>query len=76
MFRSRRKGPFFNYWHLSYRKKFHRSLWMIPFAFGFFLLPSDLIYFGLSRNALTAIIFIFLLAQSGYTFYRWKTAEK
>jgi hypothetical protein len=49
---------------------------MLPFAFGFFLLPSDLMYFGLSRNALTAIVFIFLLVQSGYTYYRWKTGEK
>lgn len=76
MFRRTGKEPFFSYWSLTYRKKFLRSLWMFPFAFIFFLLPADLIYFGLSRNALTAIVFIFLLIQIGYTFYRWKTTER
>ncbi len=76
MFKRTRRGPFFNYWHLSYREKFFRTLWMFPFAAAFFLLPADFEVFGLSRNELTALVFIVPLLLAGYTFYRWKTQAK
>ena len=70
-----RRGPLFTYWQLSYRQKFYRTVWMFPFACAFFLFPADVVYFGLSRNAMLAILFIALLAQAVYTYVRWKTTE-
>jgi hypothetical protein len=35
------KGVQFNYWKLTYRRKFIRTLWVALLGFLLFLLPSD-----------------------------------
>lgn len=69
------KGFELSYWNLSYRRKFIRTLWMIPF--GFFALA--LLYFvRISSIIMIIYIVIFLIvevSQLRYTYYHWKKEE-
>ncbi|GEM_PF-1803536 len=76
MFIRNRKGPLFTYWQLPYRQKFYRIVWMLPFALAFLLFPEDIVYFGMSRNQMAALVFALVLALAAYTYYRWKSTER
>lgn len=61
------------YWKLNYRKKFMRTLWMIPFSvfvlimlFTFSESPVHL------KIIATSILLVTLLIQLIYTHYKWK----
>lgn len=62
----------FIYWKLNYRKKFIRTLWMIPFGiFAIFLAVISGV--SVERTVLfTLAIIITLVAQLFYTYHKWK----
>ena len=76
------QGRCWNYWKLSYRRKFQRNLWMLPIN----LLMIPIVYFlvfethllfvtGLERAIFTIVIvlaFIFSIVQTVYTYVMWK----
>lgn len=70
------KGFTFNYYQLSYRRKFKRTLMMLPIATVFILL----IYFVTDWTSFVKVMFaVFLLVlfigQTIYNYYMWKRNE-
>lgn len=63
----------FNYWKLNFRKKFIRTLWMIPV--DIFLIIQLLISDASTQITLILIIALVLtqIAQSVYTYMKWKS---
>ncbi|MEW9095489.1 MAG: hypothetical protein AB2417_10450 [Clostridiaceae bacterium] len=70
------KGFELIYWNLSYRRKFIRTLWMIPF----YTAVLAFIWFINSNSVMNTILIIFgvvvLLIQLIYTYSRWKKDEQ
>jgi hypothetical protein len=68
------KGFVLLYWKLSYRRKFYRTLWVLPFG----LLACYLVYHFLGgcsiflSIALYAALALPFLAQLVYTYIQWK----
>jgi hypothetical protein len=78
------KGFCFSYWHLSYRRKFIRTLWniaiglpllvvlqvcgVLPAFFSRFGAPNPE-YFGLGYIILSLVLSV---VQAWYTYYRWQ----
>lgn len=66
------KGYEFYYWHLSYRRKFIRTIWMIPFIVG----ATLLLWMTYNSLILTLICFIVMamaeIIQAIYTYQKWK----
>lgn len=64
-----------NYWKLSYRRMFYRTLWMIPVVLIFFVY----IIFSQLPQFLKYLLFFPVLAslliQMLYTYSRWKKAD-
>jgi len=63
------------YWKLSYRRKFIRTLWMIPF-----LVAIIIILFVLQTNityavAVSIILLIIFFVQLIYNYKKWKHEE-
>ena len=58
------------YWNLSYRRKFIRTLWMLPFGI------IMAVYYLTSHNRRILVFFIaFIITwviQLIYTYYKWK----
>lgn len=69
------KGFQLNYWNLSYRRKLIRTFWLLPLIFLFFLRPEGSEIFGLKRNLLITLLFIFWAFQSYYNYFKWKQSE-
>lgn len=69
------KGIMICYWKLSYRRKFIRTLWMIPTAiivtFGFYCTFRSLLWTGF-----IAIIFaVTLFLQAFYNYKKWRKKD-
>lgn len=63
----------FNYWKLSYRKKFIRTLWMIPVAI---FLSIQIIVMDIQSNFSVFLFVLFivtLIVQLIYTYSKWKS---
>lgn len=65
------RGFAFFYWRLSYRRKFIRTIWMIPFAIiaiamSIIVLPYQITIF------MSIGIVVALVAQLFYTYRKWK----
>ena len=62
----------FNYWKLNYKKKFYRTLWMIPVTI--FLTIQMLLSGGPSQPTLILVpaLFVTLIVQLLYTYLKWK----
>jgi lipopolysaccharide export LptBFGC system permease protein LptF len=66
------KGFELNYYNLSYRRKFIRTLWCIPLAI-FAVLLSYFAGFSQIVLVLMSIIFLVVIAvQAGYNYKKWK----
>ena len=66
------KGFEFSYWKLSYRRKFIRTLWMIPFAIVavIILFSTNIEYiFALLTTMLLIVVFVIQLV---YTYKKYK----
>ena len=66
------KGFEFNYWNLSYRRKFIRTLWMIPWI----LLAAFLVYVRTNSPvisvALAVVLAVIEIIQAAYNYCKWK----
>lgn len=62
----------FNYWKLNYKKKFYRTLWMIPVTI--FLTIQMLLSESSSQPILILVpaLFVTLIVQLLYTYFKWK----
>lgn len=62
----------FNYWKLNYKKKFIRTLWMVPVTI--FLTIQVLMSGGSSQPTLILVtaLFVTLIVQLFYTYFNWK----
>ncbi|MGB3261989.1 hypothetical protein [Paenisporosarcina sp.] len=63
----------FNYWKWSYRKKFIRTLWMIP---GAIFLSIQMIVMDIQSNFSVFLFVLFivtLIVQLIYTYIKWKS---
>jgi len=76
------KGFQLSYWKLSYRRKFMRTLWTIPFSIAVIL-----VYFYRSHSfhserlaaaapvVLAGLLTVITLVQLVYTYIRWKRGD-
>lgn len=69
------KGFQLNYWKLSYRRKFFRTLWLTPICVIVLLLlyaanPQEW-YLGV-----LVLVFIVNIIQLAYTYTKWKAEER
>ncbi|MDX1806370.1 MAG: hypothetical protein R3267_05055 [Paenisporosarcina sp.] len=62
----------FNYWKLNYKKKFIRTLWMVPVTI--FLTIQMFMSGGSSQPTLILVtaLFVTLIVQLLYTYVKWK----
>ena len=63
----------FNYWKLNYRKKFIRTLWMIPVAI---FLSIQLFVMDIQSNIsvfILVLLIVPLIVQLIYTYIKWKS---
>ena len=66
------KGFELIYWKLSYRRKFIRTLWAIPFAILTIILVSWFYQSIVTTFIFAMIILIVGIAQLIYTYKKWK----
>lgn len=63
------------YWNLSYRRKFIRTLWMIPFV----ILAIMLIWATWKSVLITSIFAVAMICgeiiQASYTYKKWKNTD-
>lgn len=65
----------FNYWKLNYRKKFIRTLWMIPFG-GLAVVLMVITDIQIKTLiTLSVLIVITVIAQLIYTYIKWKNTS-
>jgi hypothetical protein len=69
-------SPLLNYFELSYRGKFMRTLYSSPLMLVFLLFPSDAYFRGLSRNGALGLMFVLFVIQACYNYYKWKSTEQ
>lgn len=62
----------FIYWKLNYKKKFIRTLWMIPVGVLVILLLFATSASTQTITILSVIFFVVLLIQLIYTYSKWK----
>ncbi len=68
------KGFVLNYWRLSYRRKFIRTLWMIPVC----ICTIVLLWIHSSTTfamVCTGILVLLEIIQLAYTFSKWKSEQ-
>ena len=66
----------FNYWKLNYRKKFIRTLWMIPVAI---FLSIQLFVMDIQSNIsvfILVLLIVPLIVQLLYTYIKWKSESE
>lgn len=66
----------FNYWKLNYRKKFIRTLWMIPVVI---FLSVQLFVLDIQTNFsvfLLVLLIVTLIVQLIYTYFKWKSERQ
>lgn len=69
------KGFQLSYWKLSYRRRFIRDLWMLPFviiSIGFIIWIGDSIFTNIVVLVIGLVLF---LVQSIYDYSKWKKYE-
>lgn len=63
------------YWKLSYRRKFIRTLWMIPISIIIIICLHTKFQSDIGTYLLTTIFSILLLIQAVYNYKKWKREE-
>ncbi|WP_315120813.1 hypothetical protein [uncultured Clostridium sp.] len=63
------------YWNLSYRRKFIRTLWMIPFCTAVLVFIWFINSNSVMNTILTTFCIVVFLIQLIYTYSRWKKDE-
>lgn len=71
------KGFVLFYQGLSYRRRFIRALWGIPFMAVMYVIIYQLNVFTEMQLQIVAVAFVFMvLGDAGYNYYRWKREER
>ncbi|MBU9673894.1 hypothetical protein KQ939_16345 [Planococcus sp. CP5-4] len=71
------KGFVLFYQRLSYRRRFIRALWGIPFMLLMYFLIYQMEVFTDTQLQLIALAFVLMvLFDAGYNYYRWKKEEQ
>ncbi|MDN5709322.1 MAG: hypothetical protein L0G95_07765 [Planococcus sp. (in: firmicutes)] len=71
------KGFVLFYQRLSYRRRFIRALWGIPFMLLMYFFIYQLDVFTEIQLQLIAVVFVLtVLVDAGYNYYRWKKQEQ
>lgn len=65
------KGFCLNYWRLSYRRKFIRTLWLLPVLVGVVIFIFNSSVFPFSPIACTVLLAAMYVIQLAYTGYKW-----
>lgn len=69
------KGFEFNYWKLSYRRKFIRTLWITPFIIPVLVYVWIKMH-SISITIITALVLIAIyITQLLYTYRKWKNND-
>lgn len=66
------KGIMVCYWKLSYRRKFIRTLWMIPIEFVVLICFHNTFQSNLWTGLVATAMAILLLIQAVYNYKKWK----
>ena len=66
------KGIMVCYWKLSYRRKFIRTLWMIPIEFVVLICFHNTFKSNLWTGLAATAMVILLLIQAVYNYKKWK----
>lgn len=69
------KGIELFYWKLSYRRKFIRTIWMLPIFAILIILRHITFQSSVQTFAIVVLIFILLLAQAVYNYKKWKNEK-
>lgn len=69
------KGFVFAYWRLSYRRKFIRTLWMIPVDILVVIGIHLLLKSPAATAFVAAVAVVSLVVQAVYTYRKWKEEE-
>jgi hypothetical protein len=69
------KGFCIQYWKLSYRRKFIRTIWMLPFVGLMFLIPDQYAVLGMKRNIWIGMALAAVSYQAVSTYKKWKEFE-
>ena len=70
------KGFELNYWKLSYRRKFIRTLWVTPFMLAVIVSSFVLTDNKIIQIAITLGLPIIFFSQLLYTYRKWKKSSK
>ncbi len=70
------KGFCFLYFDLSYRRKFIRTLWMIPFCLLPLRMPENAKVLGIEKSIWIVLILVSLFWQLIYTYKKWNAIER
>ncbi len=71
------KGFVLFYQRLSYRRRFIRALWGIPFMLLMYFLIYQFGVFTETQLQIVALVFVLMvLFDAGYNYYRWKKQEQ
>ncbi|MDE4085939.1 hypothetical protein PO902_12920 [Planococcus maritimus] len=71
------KGFVLFYQRLSYRRRFIRALWGIPFMLLMYFLIYRFGGFTETQLQIVALVFVLMvLFDAGYNYYRWKKEEQ
>ena len=66
------EGFCLSYYHLSYRRKFIRTLWVMPFSPILLFLPVPLPH----QEMWFAGVILLGILQAVYNYWKWQTEEK
>lgn len=70
------KGFELVYWNLSYRRKFIRSLWVLPISIGFAYLFTILFEEKTIGLFFAILVILTEVSQIIYTYYKWQKEKK
>lgn len=71
------KGFVLFYQRLSYRRRFIRALWGIPFMVLMYFIIYQLEVFTEAQLQMVALVFVLtILIDTGYNYYRWKKEQQ
>lgn len=71
------KGFVLFYQRLSYRRRFIRALWGIPFMVLMYFFIYQLQVFTETQLQMVALVFVLtILIDTGYNYYRWKKEQQ
>ena len=66
------KGFVFCYWKLSYRRKFFRTLWMLPLLVVVLIINHNVYSSIFLKCTIASVLLLSFMIQAIYTYKKWK----